>query len=147
MSDPNVDAVIAKLRERAAVGLRKYGVTTADNPLTPTEWMQHLQEELMDACVYIEAHLKADRCDHEWVDARNEVVRSGYATITDFPYMGAASESRKQGLVDEFWCEHVPHARAALSATPLERYRAALEEIAVYPGLAQEIARKALEGE
>jgi hypothetical protein len=67
--------------------------------------------------------------------------------ITDFPYMGAASESRKQGLVDEFWCEHVPHARAALSATPLERYRAALEEIAVYPGLAQEIARKALEGE
>jgi hypothetical protein len=40
-----------------------------------------------------------------------------------------------------------PSCGAKKRDTLLERYRDALEEIAVYPGLAQEIARNALEGE
>lgn len=57
--DANVEAVRAKLSERAAVGLRKYGVSTERGDLSPEDWLRHLQEELLDAAVYIEAHLSA----------------------------------------------------------------------------------------
>ena len=40
--------------ERSNKGIAKYGTTMADNPLSPLEWLQHLQEELMDATLYIE---------------------------------------------------------------------------------------------
>lgn len=35
-------------------GLQKYGVTVARTDLKLSEWLQHLQEELMDAAVYVE---------------------------------------------------------------------------------------------
>jgi hypothetical protein len=34
--------------------MSKYGVNTMREDLSPLEWLQHLQEELMDACVYVE---------------------------------------------------------------------------------------------
>ena len=46
--------VVRKIRMRAAVGKSKYGVTMERNDLSFKEWIQHLQEELMDAVVYIE---------------------------------------------------------------------------------------------
>ena len=52
--DPNVLAVIKRHQERAAKGLNKYGCTTDRKDLTPLEWVQHLQDELMDAAVYAE---------------------------------------------------------------------------------------------
>ena len=55
--DSNVESVRDKLAARAEVGLRKYGVTTERDDLSAREWLTHLQEELMDACVYIEAFL------------------------------------------------------------------------------------------
>ena len=54
MSDKNVEAVVGKLRGRSARGVRKYGVTTERTDLTKLEWLRHLQEELLDAAVYIE---------------------------------------------------------------------------------------------
>ena len=54
MIDKNVDNVITQLKSREQKGLLKYGVTTERTDLTTLEWLQHLQEELMDACVYIE---------------------------------------------------------------------------------------------
>lgn len=56
--DANVEAVRKKLRQRSEVGISKYGVTTADSTLNVLDWLQHLQEELLDAAVYVEA-LKA----------------------------------------------------------------------------------------
>ena len=53
-SDRNVEEVVAQLRWRAEKGLQKYGVTTERKDLSVIEWLQHLQEELMDASVYIE---------------------------------------------------------------------------------------------
>jgi len=53
------EPVIAKLRSRAAIGIVKYGVTVADSPASTTDWIAHLQEELMDALVYLE-RLKQD---------------------------------------------------------------------------------------
>jgi len=57
--DRNVEAVRDKLAKRAEIGLSKYGVTTERIDLSARDWLTHLQEELMDACVYIEAILSA----------------------------------------------------------------------------------------
>jgi hypothetical protein len=53
-SDPIVEKVIESYKERSNKGIAKYGTTMADNPLSTLEWLQHLQEELMDATLYIE---------------------------------------------------------------------------------------------
>ena len=52
--DKNVENVVSQLREREQRGLSKYGVNTERTDLSTLEWLQHLQEELMDATVYIE---------------------------------------------------------------------------------------------
>lgn len=54
MIDKNVEAVREQLKSRMEVGHKKYGVTTERDDLNTLEWLQHLQEELMDATVYIE---------------------------------------------------------------------------------------------
>ena len=48
------EQVCAKIRERAKVGKRKYGVTMERDDLNLHDWLTHLQEELMDAAVYVE---------------------------------------------------------------------------------------------
>jgi len=48
------EQVIDFLRTRAETGKRKYGVTMEREDLSFLEWLQHLQEELLDAAVYIE---------------------------------------------------------------------------------------------
>ena len=52
--DTNVENVCKALKEREKKGLKTYGVNTMRTALSTLEWLQHLQEELMDACVYIE---------------------------------------------------------------------------------------------
>ena len=54
MTDAITDAVVVQLRTRAKKGKLKYGTTMERDDLTLMEWLQHLQEELMDAVVYIE---------------------------------------------------------------------------------------------
>lgn len=58
--DRNVETIRDRLLNRSEVGLKKYGVTTAEANLTPEQWARHLQEELLDAAVYVEALLSAD---------------------------------------------------------------------------------------
>ena len=48
------EQVIEQIRKRAEVGERKYGVTLERKDLNLLEWLQHLQEELMDAACYVE---------------------------------------------------------------------------------------------
>ena len=57
--DKNVSSVIDQLCAREHAGLIKYGTNTERTDLTTLEWLQHLQEELMDGAVYIE-RLKGD---------------------------------------------------------------------------------------
>ena len=52
--DKNVEDVVSQLRDREKRGLSKYGVNTERTDLSTIEWLQHLQEELMDGAVYIE---------------------------------------------------------------------------------------------
>ena len=52
--DPVVERVVTSFQERSAVGQRTYGTTLARTDLTTLQWIQHLQEELMDAVLYLE---------------------------------------------------------------------------------------------
>lgn len=52
--DNVVEQVREKLDVRSKVGIKKYGTTLESNQLTLTEWLNHLQEELMDATLYIQ---------------------------------------------------------------------------------------------
>jgi len=52
--DPVIKTVVDKFVERSDVGFEKYGVTLNDDDAPLVAWMNHLQEELMDAVNYIE---------------------------------------------------------------------------------------------
>lgn len=52
------ERVIAKIRQRRDAGRRKYGTTMERNDLSFAQWLQHLQEELMDAAIYAEKLLR-----------------------------------------------------------------------------------------
>ena len=54
MKDSIVESVLDKFKERSKEGIKKYGVTLDRKDLNPLEWLTHLQEELMDATLYIE---------------------------------------------------------------------------------------------
>lgn len=54
------DAVCKKIQERAALGLKKYGVSLERNDLTRLEWYRHCQEEMLDAAGYLEVLIQLD---------------------------------------------------------------------------------------
>ena len=54
MRDPIIKAVINKIKNRSDVGFKKYGVTLQEDDQPLDVWLQHIQEELMDAVNYIE---------------------------------------------------------------------------------------------
>jgi len=54
MKDTIVESVIEQFKQRSEIGINKYGVTLDREDLTMLEWLKHLQEELMDATLYIE---------------------------------------------------------------------------------------------
>ena len=54
MIDNIVERVVSLFRSRSERGIEKYGTTLDKNELSNREWLQHLQEELMDAALYVE---------------------------------------------------------------------------------------------
>ena len=52
--DPVVKRVVNKFVSRSDVGFAKYGVTLEDDPSNIFAWINHLQEELMDATLYLQ---------------------------------------------------------------------------------------------
>lgn len=51
--DTIVEEVIDLFRKRSEEGIKKYGTTLDRDDLSESEWIQHLQEELMDAILYL----------------------------------------------------------------------------------------------
>jgi hypothetical protein len=58
MKDPIVEQVVSSFLLRSELGIKKYGTTLQDNNID--DFLQHLQEELMDAVLYIQK-LKTQR--------------------------------------------------------------------------------------
>jgi hypothetical protein len=52
MRDKIVENVVSKYLERSQVGITKYGTTLENN--NKDNYLKHLQEELMDATLYLE---------------------------------------------------------------------------------------------
>jgi len=59
IKDPIVENVRNLLSVRSKMGMVKYDTTLEDSKLSTLEWLQHLQEELLDGACYIE-RLKKD---------------------------------------------------------------------------------------
>lgn len=53
-TDSIVESVISQYRERSEVGIKKYNNTMERKDLSNLDWLTHLQQELMDATLYIE---------------------------------------------------------------------------------------------
>ena len=79
--DRNVENVITQLCSREEQGMIKYGVNTERKDLSTLEWLQHLQEELMDATVYIEKlknemkETKDEMSGMQWIMDRYDRMR------------------------------------------------------------------------
>jgi hypothetical protein len=52
--DPVVQSVVNKFVDRSDVGFAKYGKTLRDDNSDVFAWLNHLQEELMDAALYLQ---------------------------------------------------------------------------------------------
>ena len=70
MKDNIVESVLDKFKQRSEEGIKKYGVTMDRKDLSGLEWLTHLQEELMDATLYIEKLKK----ELEHLDRMNKIL-------------------------------------------------------------------------
>ena len=52
--DPVVERVVSKFVSRSDIGFAKYVVTLDKDPSEMFAWLNHLQEELMDAVLYLQ---------------------------------------------------------------------------------------------
>ena len=52
--DKITKSVLDKYLDRAIAGKKKYGTDMDRNDLQLVEWLRHLQEEMMDASLYVE---------------------------------------------------------------------------------------------
>lgn len=59
MKDKIVQQVVSKYTQRSDVGYQKYGTTLQEN--NKDSYLKHLQEELMDATLYIEKLLTLEQ--------------------------------------------------------------------------------------
>ena len=73
--------VMDKFKSREQEGLVKYGTTMDRNDLSLTEWLNHLQEELMDATLYIEKlkqevqYQEYDLTDETWLGFPSDEIQ------------------------------------------------------------------------
>jgi hypothetical protein len=97
LRDPIVQSVIEKFSSRSDVGFKKYGVTLEDDHQGVKAWLNHLQEELMDAVNYLEKAMAV-------LDAENakkiEVVEP---KVLDRSNVKWWEEYRSTGAPHYFW--------------------------------------------
>ena len=70
-----VESVVKKIINRSVVGYKKYGVTLHKDDQPLDTWLQHIQEELMDAVNYIEKTRQALRSEVEEMYLRDIQLR------------------------------------------------------------------------
>ncbi len=75
LQDPIVNKVVESFINRSNKGVEKYGTTLARSDIDLHGWLQHLQEELMDAVCYLE-RIKQDVSNQTQVREHSEVAKS-----------------------------------------------------------------------
>ena len=64
-TDSIVESVITKFQQRSELGINKYGKTLDRTDLNYKDWLNHIQEELMDAILYCERLRKESKTEFE----------------------------------------------------------------------------------
>ncbi len=67
--------VCYKILKRSEIGKQKYGTTMERDDLSRLDWLKHTQEELMDACVYLEKLIQMEKNKpfrYEWNITKKE---------------------------------------------------------------------------
>ena len=75
--DKYVQAVKEKFEERSQTGIRKYNKTLERDDLNLVDWLTHLQEELMDATLYVEKLKSYAKEDLSRLEKENESFSKG----------------------------------------------------------------------
>jgi len=73
--DSIVTAVIEKFASRAEFGKKKYGTDLDRTDLSLLDWIQHAQEEHMDAILYLEKLKQQYSKEHISNDTKNESMQ------------------------------------------------------------------------
>jgi len=95
--DANVEAVKAKMSERANVGFRKYGVTTERKDLSLLDWLRHAQEEAMDMAIYLEAAIRKEEIrPFKWVLTSN--LPDGVTSVIQEPEPDSGADASTHGM-------------------------------------------------
>lgn len=50
--------VCEEIAKRQELGIAKYGVTVAENPLVLRQWLQHAYEEALDLAIYLKRSIE-----------------------------------------------------------------------------------------
>ena len=79
--DPVVRRVVDKFVSRSDVGFAKYGVTLEQDSSNMFQWLNHLQEELMDAVLYLQ------KAKETYTRQNSRRDGSRYATLMRFQTM------------------------------------------------------------
>lgn len=74
--DKIVDSVLNKYQERSKIGYAKYNTNLERNDLNTFDWLNHLQDELMDATLYVEK-LK-EQMQQSWDDLHFKLSEQGF---------------------------------------------------------------------
>ena len=86
--DPVVQCVVNKFVDRSDVGFAKYGKTLRDDQSDIFVWLNHLQEELMDATLYLQ-RLKEEVSTLREEKALLEELNAAYADVNDIDVIDA----------------------------------------------------------
>jgi hypothetical protein len=70
--DPVVERVVDNFVSRSNVGWKKYGITLDSDPQDVLVWLNHLQEELMDAVLYLQ------KAKEVYADQDNMLIDNGH---------------------------------------------------------------------
>ena len=109
MKDTHVSSVRRKLKQRSKVGVRKYQTTLDRQDLSTSEWLQLLQEELLDAACYVERLLaEAGKLDALYPRVVSMNLDGTDTRILSYPMSGTnicrKCGQRKEMLQDESTC-------------------------------------------
>ena len=86
--DPVVQSVVNKFVDRSDVGFAKYGKTLRADQSDIFVWLNHLQEELMDATLYLQ-RLKEEVSTLREEKALLEELNASYADVNDIDVIDA----------------------------------------------------------
>ncbi len=93
--DPVVQCVVNKFVDRSDVGYAKYGKTLRDDQSDIFTWLNHLQEELMDATLYLQRLKEEISTLREEKALLNELNDIDVVDAFDVPYKKKKKRKKK----------------------------------------------------